>query len=308
VTRGAPFEAVAGDPALLGESPAYDSAADRLVWTDMFGQRVRELKRVDGAGWEPGRSWDLGELAAAVVPRSSGGLVVLTRTEVLGLSDAGERSQLGSVADEQDGIRFNDAKCDPQGRLVAGWMAEKLDRPGAIVRVDAAGEVETILTGVQLANGMDWSPDGTTFYLVDSAALTIDAFDYDATAATLREPRTLVTIERGSGAPNGVAVDDEGCLWVAITYGGEIRRYSSEGELLEVLETPARRVTSCAFAGPDGRELFATSGSYRAPAHVPDRVGLAPELVDAANQDQYAGALFVCRPGTAGPAAVPFAG
>jgi len=299
------FATVPGDPALLGESPAYDAAGKRLVWADMFGHRIRELRR-SGDGWQPGRSWDIGELAAAVVPRARGGLVVLTRAEVIGLADDSQRELLASLREGQD-ARFNDAKCDPHGSLVAGWMTEKLDRPGEILRIDPEGGVEKLVTGVQLASGMDWSPDGSTFYLVDSATLTIDAFDYSA-GGMLDGRRTLATLDRGGGAPNGVSVDDEGCLWVAITYGGEVRRYGPDGKLLEVLETPAKRVTSCAFGGPDGADLFVTSGSFKVPSHVPNRVGLDAGLVDAANQEPDAGALFVCQPGVTGPAAVPFAG
>jgi sugar lactone lactonase YvrE len=306
MSRRASFQVVFGDPTLLGESPAYDAQNERLVWTDMFGQRVRELRWHDDVGWQPGRSWDLGELAAAVVPRSGGGLVVLTPTEVVGLSDGGEREPLASLGREA-GIRFNDAKCDPQGALVAGWMAEELDRPGAVLRIGPDGAVETLVTGVQLANGMAWSPDGSTFYLVDSATLAVEAFDYGP-GAPLEWRRTITKLERGNGAPNGVCVDHEGCLWVAITYGGEVRRYSPTGELLEVLETPAKRVTSCAFGGRGGAELFVTSGSFKVPSHVPNRVGLDADLVDAANQEPFAGALFACRPGVTGPAAVPFAG
>src|SRR5690242_340431 len=198
---GVTFSVVAGDPALLGESPAYDAPNARLLWTDMFGQRIRELC------WQPGRSWQLGELAAAVVPRSGGGLVVLTRTDVVGLSDEGERDPIATL-DGESGIRFNDAKCDPQGALVAGWIVEELDRPGAVLRIGTDGEMETLVTGVQLANGMAWSPDGSTFYLVDSATLTVEAFDY-APGGPLSARRTIAKLERGKGAPNGVSVDDE---------------------------------------------------------------------------------------------------
>jgi sugar lactone lactonase YvrE len=305
----AEFETVVRYPDLLGESPAYDAARQRLLWTDMFGEKVRELQWVDRSGWRLGRTWEIGELTTAVVPRASGGLLIATRDAFLTLSDAGETKVLASLEGSHfAGARLNDAKCDPAGRLVAGWMAEQLDRAGEIVRLDASGNVETILSGVQLANGLDWSPDGKTMYLADSAALTVEAFDYDGSPGELGGRRTLATVERGTGAPNGVAVDDEGCVWVVITYGGELRRYSPDGALVEVVATPARRPTSCAFGGPDGRALFVTSGSLKAPPHVPERVGITPERVEAANRDEAGGALVVRTVDVAGPAAVPFAG
>lgn len=300
-------EIVVRHPDLLGESPAYDAVNHRLLWTDMFVARVRELCWDEAGATSCGRTWEVNELATGVVPRASGGLIVARRVDFVSLSDDGEMDVFASL-DCRAGVRLNDAKCDPQGRLVAGMVAEDLSRPGALVRVDGDGAVETILPDVPLPNGLDWSPDGETFYLVDSAALTIDAFAYDASSGRVADQRTIVSVERGTGGPNGMAVDSEGCLWVSITYAGEVRRYSPDGELVDVIQTGARRPTSCAFAGPEGAELFITSGSMKVPDYVPERIGLERDLVEAANQDKMGGALFVCRPGVSGPPATPFAG
>ena len=296
-------------PDILGESPAYDASNQRLVWADMFGNLVHELIWTGGSTWQPGRTWNVGRPAAAVLPRAIGGLLVVSRTDVVALADNGETKVFASLSNEpRNGIRFNEAKCDHQGRLVAGWMAEDLSHSGAVVRVDLDGSVETILTDVGLANGFDWSPDGTTFYFIDSMSLGVDAFDYSATG-TLGNRRTLVTIERGIGAPNGMTVDRKGGLWVVITYGGQMRHYTARGELVEIIELPTPVPTSCAFGGPDGDQLFITSKASKTLASsLRERLSITEDRIEAAERDEVGGALFVCRPGVSGPAATSFAG
>jgi sugar lactone lactonase YvrE len=167
--------------------------------------------------------------------------------------------------------------------------------------------MEPVVEDVRASNGMDWSPDGETFYLVDTAALSIEAFDYTRGGGMLLNRRPFLTIERGAGAPDGMAVDDEGFLWVALPYAGQVRRYSAAAELAEIVETPTRMPTSCAFGGPDGRHLFITSqAGALMPADRDNGLGIERERIEAAHDDELAGALFVCEPGVSGPAARPF--
>lgn len=298
-------------PDTLGEAPAYDAANSRLVWVDIFGKKVRELRLTDDATWEAGRTWELDGLVSAVVPRAAGGLVVTCGSEFLALSESGSVETLASLeAGHPEGIRFNDAKCDPQGRFLAGWMSYDLNCAGELVRLDPDGSVETILTEVGLSNGLDWSPDGETFYFADSVARTVDAFDYDAAAGRLAGRRPLLSIERGT-APNGLAVDDDGCIWLALPWATEVRRYGPDGELVDTLPMPTIAPTSCAFGGPDRDELFITSAFFKRlklPKPLLDGVGISDEQAELAREDETGGALYVCRPGVAGPAATPFAG
>src|SRR5262249_34247263 len=155
-------------PDLLGEAPAYDAANERVLWVDIFGKRVRELVRTE-SGWEAGRTWEVGRLVSAVVPRAGGGMLLAAGTDFLFLSDGGDVGLFASLEGvDPSGFRFNDAKCDPQGRFLAGSMSHDVKHRGELVRLDPDGSVETILTEVGLANGLDWSPDGDTFYYVDT--------------------------------------------------------------------------------------------------------------------------------------------
>jgi sugar lactone lactonase YvrE len=305
-------QAVVRYPDLLGEGPAYDAAHARLLWVDILGERLHELSlRTDGT-WKTGRTRDMGGPVSAVVPTSTGGLLALVGKRVVAVGDDGVLEVFATLDEDGVAVRLNDAKCDPQGRLVAGWVALDGSRPGGVVRVDAKGTVEPIVSDVMVANGLDWSPDGQTFYLVDTRTLSVEAFDYTggpAGAGMLRGRRTLLSIERGVGAPDGMAVDHQGCLWVAVPYAGEVRRYSPDGVLVDSVETPTLMPTSCVFGGPDGRELFITSQTRGlASPSEENALGITLDRVQAGYQDAAAGALFVCRPGASGPAATPFAG
>jgi sugar lactone lactonase YvrE len=239
------------------------------------------------------------------------------RTDVVLLSDEGDTRTLASLEDVVDNvdravIRFNDAKCDRNGRLVAGWLALDQSRLGGVVRIDGDGSVERLLDGVAIANGMDWNPDGTTYYLIDSMTMRVDAFDYDQASGRLVNRRPVVVIEHGIGAPDGMTVDHEACLWVAIPYSSQVRRYSPEGALLQIIDLPTPKGFSCGFGGPAGDELFITTGSIK-PSLDRDRGSPASMGVDwgrikAAYYDEAGGSLLACRPGVSGPAATPFAG
>jgi sugar lactone lactonase YvrE len=288
----------------LGEGPAYDAAGDRLLWVDIVGPEVHELLAGPG-GWRPGRTWELVEPVGAVVPRAAGGLLVAVGTRFCALEEDGSLTTIAHLDTGGASARFNDCKCDPRGRLVAGWMVTDLSTPGELVRLDPDGSVSVLLEGVRLSNGLDWSPDGTTFYFIDTPAMGVDAFDYDLDAGSLSRRRRIVTFPAGAN-PDGMCVDDEGCLWVAAIFAGEVRRFSPDGEPLGVVRTPAPQVTSCAFGGPDGGELLMTSLSVEVPRELTEGWGIPGERIAAAAASTTSGGLFTCRPGVTGPAATPF--
>ena len=146
---------------------------------------------------------------------------------------------------------------------------------GALYRLDRDGGTELILDGLTISNGLGWSIDGSTMYLVDSGARVIHAFAFDAERGTIADGRILVTVAEDVGAPDGMTVDADGDLWVAIYGGGRVQRYSSAGVLLEELFVPAEQSTSCAFAGPGLNRLYVTtategwSDERRRPSPVP---------------------------------------
>ncbi len=157
---------------------------------------------------------------------------------------------------------MNDAVCDPLGRFWAGTLADDHHAGGgALYRLDPDGRTDLVLDGLTIPNGLGWSPDGETMYLVDSGPRLILTFGYDQRAGTLSGMRVLVGVEEGAGAPDGLTVDADGDLWVAIYGGGQVRRYSPTGRLLETLTVPAVQSTSCAFGGADLSTLYVTSAT-----------------------------------------------
>ena len=145
---------------------------------------------------------------------------------------------------------MNDAACDPQGRFWAGTLADDHRAGGgALYRLDPYGATELVRDGLTISNGLGWSPDGGTMYLVDSGPRVVHAFAFDGERGTISAQRVLLTVSEDVGAPDGLAVDAAGDLWVAIYGGGRVDRYSPDGALRETLSVPAEQSTCCAFAG-----------------------------------------------------------
>jgi sugar lactone lactonase YvrE len=290
----------------IGESPFWDAKRQRLLWLDHQQGTIHEA-RTDGlGGWRETQRWHLNRPVAAAIPRRSGGLIVAAGTEIFFFDEIkNRRASFVTLDVDPELIRLNDAKCDSQGRLWVGTLATDISPRAALYRIDPDGCVTTILENTAVSNGLDWSPDDSTFYFVDSATLTIDAFDFDSARGTLSNRRTLASIQHGDGGANGLTVDDAGCLWVALTGGGEVRRYSPGGTLLGRVEISTSGATSCAFGGPDGAELFITSRSGRMPEFARTLLGISTDRLE--DNGPEAGGLFVCRPGPTGAPATPFA-
>ncbi len=185
-------------------------------------------------------------------------------------------------------LRLNDGACDPAGRFWVGSMALD-ERPGAaaLYRFTPGDGLEQVLDGVGLSNGIGWSPDGERMYYIDSLTYRVDVFDFDVAAGTISGRRPFVSVDPSDGIPDGLVVDDEGGVWVALFGGGAVRRYTPDGALDRVLELPVEKVTACCLGGDDGRSLYVTTASLG---------------VD----DPLAGSVFVARVDVPGPPARPF--
>jgi sugar lactone lactonase YvrE len=289
----------------IGESPVWDPVGKRLLWIDHAKGIIHEARREAAGSWQETRRWELRRHLAAAIPRVNGGFVVVGSTEVFFLDESGQLTPFVALDIDPKRFRLNDAKCDAQGRLWAGALSTDFSPHAALYRIDADGLVTAVLDGLALANGLDWSPDGSRFYFIDTLAASIDAFDFDSVEGTIHNRRPIVRIEHGVGAANGLTADDEGCLWVALTGGGEVRRYSPDGRLLQRVRTSTPGATSCAFGGVDYRELFITSRSGRMP-EIALKIGVPPLAMESTGAE--AGALFICRPGGRGRPAHAFMG
>jgi sugar lactone lactonase YvrE len=195
---------------------------------------------------------------------------------------------LAAVEPGMPGNRMNDGACDRAGRFFAGTMAEdESPGAGALYLLATTHRVTKLFAGAGISNGIGWSPDDRRMYYIDSLTYRVDLFDYEPGTGAIGNRRTFASLGAGDVMPDGLAVDSEGSVWVALWGGSEIRRYSPDGHLTLSLDIPAANVTSCAFGGPDLRTLFITT------AAGPGRAG---------------GALFTCHVEVAGLPANPYRG
>ncbi|MFC4999423.1 SMP-30/gluconolactonase/LRE family protein [Dactylosporangium cerinum] len=269
-----------------GEGPVWSQRWGGLRWVDMLAGDVLSL-----AADATITRRHVGNVAAAVRPRRHGGAVIgVERGFVLEEVD-GTLTHLPEVwADRRS--RMNEGGCDPDGRFYCGSMAyDQRTGAAALHRLDPDRSVHLILDGVTISNGLEWSPDGARAYYNDTATGQVATFDYEP-GRGLTGRRSFVSIPERSGRPDGLTVDAEGGVWVALNKGGAVRRYTAAGVLDDVVEVPTVHVTACAFGGERLDELFITTS----------REGVEP------GEDPVAGALFRTTVGLRGLPVREFAG
>jgi sugar lactone lactonase YvrE len=246
---------------LLGEGARWDAHRGELLRVDILAGRVyRDRVDADGDLLPVGTYQVPGTVGAVTPVQGDDGWLLAAGRGFVYLGPDGWLRSLAEVAPA--GTRMNDGACDPQGRFWAGTLADDHHAGGgALYRLDWTGRTELILDGLTISNGLGWSPDGATMYLVDSGPGVIHAFAFDADHGTISDERVLVTVAEQVGAPDGMTVDAAGDLWVAVYGGGQVHRYSPDGALRQVLNVPARQTTSCAFAGPGLSRLYVTTAT-----------------------------------------------
>ena len=246
---------------LLGEGARWDARRGELLVVDILAGRVYRGRVTDDGGLSLVRAYQLPGTVGAVAPvQDDQGWVLAAGRGFAYLSLDGSLRPLAEVAPA--GTRMNDAACDSQGRFWAGTLADDHHAGGgALYRLDPNGHTEVMLDGLTISNGLGWSPDGATMYLVDTGPRVVHAFTFDAEGGTIGDSRVLVTVAEEVGGPDGMTVDADGDLWVAIYGGGRVHRYAPDGELRQVLLVPAKQSTSCAFAGPGLHRLYVTTAT-----------------------------------------------
>jgi sugar lactone lactonase YvrE len=255
VPRFTDFEIAVLPTAELGEGPRWDAASATLLWVDIPGQSVH---RYDPATGEDAVQ-RVSDVVSLALPRRRGGVVV-GLPDGLHLLDGEPSTLLAAIEAERSDTRTNDGACDAAGRLWVGTMPFDERSPVAgLYRVDPDLSVTTILTGTTISNGLGWSPSGTSFYFIDSPTCRIDVFDFDLVTGTLENRRALAAVEVEGAVPDGLNVDAEGCIWVALHGGWGLNRYSPEGELVAEVRLPVAKITSCCFGGPELRDLYVTT-------------------------------------------------
>ena len=252
-----PFSCVLDARASLGECPVWSTAEQVLYWVDI---NAPSLNRFDPA---TGRNTAIPMPAAigCFALRERGGFIVALRDGLwLARADGTLEHKIAAAPYDAATHRFNDGRCDRQGRFFAGAMNEKRDaNSAALWRVDADHSITRVLDDMMISNGLAWSPDGRTMYHADTTTLTVRAFDYDAANGTPSAPRTFAHWTGETDRPDGGAVDSAGNYWTAFYRGGKVLQISPAGVTLAEFPTPAMCPTMCAFGGADLRTLYVTS-------------------------------------------------
>jgi sugar lactone lactonase YvrE len=277
---------------LLGESPMWIAGNSMLAWVDIDRRRLQ--------GYDGREVWamEVPLKPGCAVPSSAGGYVMAAKHGFYRLDPAtGAISDLASVAaQEPPGTYFNDGKCDPQGRFWAGTVQSgRRAFDAGLYRLEAGGEPEKVLDGIGVSNGIGWSPDGATMFHVDTARRRLDAFDFDPRSGGVSERRMVVDLAEHRGGPDGLTVDSEGGIWIAMWQGGAVLRYTADGILDRTVEFPVSQPTSCVFGGSEMGDLFVTSA----------RRGLS---ATALASEALAGHVFRVEAGVTGMPSVAFAG
>ncbi len=274
----------------VGESPVWLAAEQALYWVDIPG---RKLWRWDAASATT-RHWDTEEMAACIAPRTGRGFICGMESGWFHLDPRDDgtvrTTSLVSFPLPLPGMRFNDGRCDRQGRFRAGTMLMDMGAArdaGVLWALDAQGQPRVLVDGLIVPNGMAFSPDGRTMYLSDShpKVQTVWAFDYDIESGLPSRRRVFVDMHQHPGRPDGAAVDADGCYWICGTDAGMVHRFTPGGRLDRSLALPVKKPAMCAFGGANLDTLYVTS--------------IRPDGTDLSDQP-LAGGLFALRPGVRG--------
>ena len=281
--------------AVIGESPLWDRHGNVLFWVDIANQEIYRFHPDSGVN----DTFRLPYLVTSVALRQHGGLIITVKHGFAFYDpDTGQLDLLGNPEPEKPDNRFNDGKCDRQGRFWAGTMNHvQWDAPsGCLYRFDPDKRITCMRSAVTCSNGLGWSPDDRVMYYVESFRHCIYAFDFDAAAGTLSNPRVFASVEEHSGGcPDGLTVDADGCVWNAQVGLGRVVRYTPDGNVDGIIELPVPRPTSCIFGGDNLDVLYVTSAT-----ETMSRGQLA--------QAPLSGSLFAVYPGVRGLPETPFAG
>jgi len=279
----------------VGESPVWRVAEQALYWVDIEGRSLWRWRAADAVATH----WTLPEMAGCIAPHAGGGWVAGMETGVFLLQPLREGHDpegrlLALVDHPRPGMRFNDGRCDRQGRFRAGTMLMNMAAAQAVGSLYAfdQGVLRPLVPELMVPNGLAFSPDGRTMYLSDSHphVQQIWAFDYDTDTGTPSRRRLFVDMAGLPGRPDGAAVDEDGCYWICANDAGLVHRFTPQGELDRSLALPVKKPAMCAFGGAGLDTLFVTS--------------IRPSGIDLSDQP-LAGGLFALRPGVRGLAETP---
>lgn len=257
---------------LVGESPVWHAQENALYYCDIAGHQLLRFEPTGGSL----QHWQFDTEVSACAPCRAGGMLLARRDGIFAFDpDSGASKQLAAAPYDVAKQRFNDGKCDAQGRFWVGTICEPRVPAIGTMQCFGDGRLQQRFGGVSNSNGLAWSPDGDTMYWADTQLATVFAFDFDPATGALSRRRVFASfpakqsgqaLDGYMGRPDGAAVDSEGCYWVAMFEGQRVLRLSPRGELLRQVHLPVRCATMPAFGGADLKTLYITTARAHRPA------------------------------------------
>ena len=278
-------ELVLDAKAILGEGALWHPMEKKLYWVDIEGEELHIFDPATGKD----KVFHTGSRIGTVVPVKGGGALVALQKGIHKVDTQSGNFSLVVNPLEDPNIRFNDGKCDPAGRFWVGTMALDVRKNAAVLyRMDRDTQIHLMLEQVTISNGLVWSADKKTMYYIDTPTSAVTAFDYHHETGEISNGRELIVIPESEGHPDGMTIDEEGMLWIALYGGGAVTRWDPKsGEIIGKVSLPVPNVTSCAFGGEKLDTLYITTA----------RNGLDEEKL---KQYPLSGGLFAVKPGAKG--------
>ena len=278
----------------LGEGPIWDRKTQVLWWVDILEGLVHRHDPADGAN----QSWSVEQMIGTIVTAQDGRLVIAAEKGFHWFDpETGNIELIVEPEPDKPQNRFNDGKCDPAGRLWAGTMPiSEEGNSGILYCLHPDGKAETKQTGYAIPNGIVWNDEATIMYHIDSPTRRVDAWDYDNPTGSISNRRAVYHVQQEGAFPDGMAMDVEGKIWLALWGGWAVIRFDPvNGEELERIPVPVSRTSACAFGGPNLNTLFITTA----------KKDITPDELE---KEPLAGCVFKTNPGVCGQPPVSFAG
>lgn len=253
------IEIVANTNDKCGEAPTWDGVNNRVLWVDNESSLVfamsletREVQRISE-----------GLMVGGIALNRDGRMIFAGST---GLHVWHKQGDFRTVLAEFGGetLSFNDIIADARGRVYAGtlyWGPSGMEKHGKLYLIRPDGSTEVVEDGIELSNGLGFSPDNRTLYYTDSTARRIYAYDVDGATGRIANKRVFVQVPGDEGIPDGLTVDAEGFVWSAQWYGRQVVRYAPDGKVERRIAMPVKQVSSCQFGGPDLTDLYITTAA-----------------------------------------------
>lgn len=279
-------ELVLDSKSQLGEGAIWNYKTGELLWIDIEG----EILNFYNPKLRNNKEMFTGQRTGTVVPAVSGEVIIALEEGIYAFdTETGTKNLIVNPEENVEGIRFNDGKCDPYGRFWAGTMSTRGEKEaGALYRLDPDSSIYKMIENVSVSNGIVWSNDGLSMYYIDTPTQQVKKFDYNKETGEINNPQIIIEIPIEMGSPDGMTIDKDGNLWIALWGGSAVGCWNPEsGELIQKIEVPAKNVTSVAFGDDDLKTLYITTA----------RIGTSNEEL---KQFPEAGGLFKIRPGATG--------